>query len=250
MMDKPSLLAVFAHPGDESWGLGATLAMYAQKGVEVTLACATRGEDSPWGANPSESLQELGETRVQELDAACESLGIRNWAVLDYPDGSLAGNNARELEKDIARWIREVQPQAVITHHPEGMAGHPDHDALSRAATRAYLGAARPRRFPEQLKEGLTPWQPGDLYYSISSDVELLSKRNEDLSLSIPDVSRFATPKERALRCYASQEQRWRGLIKTLQLNPPFAEPLVLARTRPSTTHRQQETLTEAGVRT
>ena len=243
MMDKPSLLAVFAHPGDETWGPGATLAMYAQQGVEVTLVCATRGEDSPWGASPSESSPGLGETRVQELAAACNSLGIRRWAVLDYPDGALAGNNARALEKDIARWIREVQPQAVITHHPEGAAGHPDHDALSRAATRAYLGAARPRYFPEQLKDGLTPWQPGDLYYSISSDVELLSKRNEDISLSMPDVSRFAAPKERALRCYASQEQCWRGLIKTLQLSPTLVEPLVLAHTRLTATQRHEAAL-------
>jgi LmbE family N-acetylglucosaminyl deacetylase len=248
MMDKPSLLAVFAHPGDESWGPGATLAMYAQQGVEVTLVCATRGEDSPWGSSPSVSPQELGKTRVQELAAACKSLGIRQWTVLGYPDGALAQRNTRALEKEIVRWIREVQPQAVITHHPEGAAGHPDHDALSRAATRAYLVAARARRFPEQLKEGLTPWQPGDLYYYISSDVELLSKGKEDLSLSMPDVSRFATPKERALRCYASQEQCWRGLVKTLQLSPTLVESLVLAHTGLTTTQRQQEALTEAGV--
>ena len=247
-MEKTSLLAVFAHPGDESWGPGATLAMYAQQGMEVTLVCATRGEDSPWGVSLSESSQELGEARVEELAAACESLGIRRWEVLGYPDGALAGNYAGGLDKDIVRWIREVQPQAVITHHPEGAAGHPDHNALSRAVSRAYLEAARPRRFPDQLKEGLTPWQSGDLYYSISSDMEVLSKRNEDPSLSMPDVSRFASQKERALRCYASQEPCWRGLMKTLQLSTTLVEPLALAQTRPSTTHKQQETLKEAGV--
>jgi LmbE family N-acetylglucosaminyl deacetylase len=222
--------------------------MYAQQGVEVTLVCATRGEDSPWGASPSETSQELGEARVQELAAACDSLGIWRWEVLGYPDGALAGDSAGALEKDIVRWIRGVQPQAVITHHPEGAAGHPDHNALSRAVSRAYLEAARPRRFPDQLKEGLTPWQTRDLYYSVSSDTELLSKGNEDPSLSMPDASRFAFLKERALRCYASQEQCWRGLIKTLRLSPPFVEPLVLAHTRPSTTQKQHETLAEAGV--
>jgi LmbE family N-acetylglucosaminyl deacetylase len=248
MVDKPSLLAVFAHPGDESWGPGATLVMYAQRGVEVTLVCATRGEDSPWGESPSGSPEELGETRVQELAAACDTLGIRHWTVLGYPDGALGQNNARALEKDIVRWVREVQPQAVSTHYPEGAKGHPDHNVLSRITTKAYLEAGCARRYSIQLKEGLTPWEPQDLYYSISSDVELLSKGSEHLVLSMPDVSRFASAKARALRCYASQEQCWRGLIKSLQLSPTLIEPLLLANTRLTATQSQEEALIEGEV--
>jgi LmbE family N-acetylglucosaminyl deacetylase len=248
MTDKVSLLAVFAHPGDESWGPGATLAMYARQGVEVTLICATKGEASPWSPDSLESLQEPAEHRLWELAAACKALGILRWTVLGYPDGSLIGTAGRELEKDIVMWIRELQPNAVITHYPEGTKGHPDHDTVSRATTRAYLGSGRAKRYLRQLKAGLTPWSPRDLYYVLPPDVQISAHGSDSLSVCMPDVSRFVRAKARALRCHASQEPCWRGLIKTLQTSQTWVEPLYLAHTNLSIEPSTREELVQTGV--
>ena len=87
MTDKMSLLAVFAHPDDESCGPGATLAMYAHQRVKVALLCVTRGERGASGANRAIPLEEFGDIRERELGDACYALGISRLTVLRYPDG-------------------------------------------------------------------------------------------------------------------------------------------------------------------
>lgn len=231
-MDRLSLLAVFAHPDDESCGPGATLALYAHRGVEVTLVCVTKGERGAWGADQTTPLGQFGARRIQELACACESLGIRRWAVLGYPDGDVSRCQHRDLERELVKWIRKVRPRVVVTHCPEGPQGHADHHALSRVVARAYLGAGHPHRFPEHIAQGLAPWQPVKLYYALPPDLDVATKGKDQQHFTRVDATDFVDAKIRALHCHASQQKCWRGLLERLLSSPRWTESFYLAHSR------------------
>jgi LmbE family N-acetylglucosaminyl deacetylase len=153
-----TLLAIFAHPDDESLVAGGVLARYAAEGWRTALICATRGE---WGPISDESLadyENLGETRERELREACAALGVSWLRFLDLEDGGVAELDANEehaaLEK-LARSIRELRPQIIITFGPDGLYGHADHIAIGRLATSAREMAGDPKAFPQHLAENL-----------------------------------------------------------------------------------------------
>ena len=142
-MNEPlKLLAIFAHPDDESLGAGSTLAKYAAEGVEVHLICATKGERGWTGSekdNPG--LQELGNLREKELHAAAQALGIEHVYFLDYVDGDLDQAPHMEAIDKIAGLIREIRPQVVLSFGPDGIYGHPDHIAISQFSQAACIRA-------------------------------------------------------------------------------------------------------------
>ncbi|ADU51493.1 LmbE family protein [Thermaerobacter marianensis DSM 12885] len=132
------LLCLTAHPDDESFSPGASLARYASEGVEVTVVCATRGQAGKPGDPPLCSRQELPQVREAELRAACRELGVARVYVLDYEDGRLDRIPAGHLEADLAGWMERVDPDVVLTFPPGGISGHRDHQVLSRAVERAF----------------------------------------------------------------------------------------------------------------
>ena len=92
MNDKKKILAVLAHPDDETFGMGGTLAYYAQQGVEVYLVCATRGEVGEVEPEMMQGFSSKGELREHELRCAAKTLGIREVYFLDYRDSGMAGS--------------------------------------------------------------------------------------------------------------------------------------------------------------
>jgi len=137
------LMAVLAHPDDESLGIGGTLAKYASEGIETYLVTATRGERGRFGENgemPPPGV--VGRVREAELREAANVLNVREVSFLDYNDGNLDRANVSEAVTKIADHIRRVKPQVVITFGPEGAYGHPDHIAISQFATAAVVIAA------------------------------------------------------------------------------------------------------------
>jgi LmbE family N-acetylglucosaminyl deacetylase len=141
------LMAVFAHPDDESLGVGGTLAKYAADGVEVALVTATRGDAGRYNGQrtgePGHPGQEaLGKMREAELRAAAAVLGVREVSVLDYRDGQLDRADPREVIGRIVAELRRFRPQVVLTFGPDGAYGHPDHIAISQFTTAAILAAA------------------------------------------------------------------------------------------------------------
>jgi LmbE family N-acetylglucosaminyl deacetylase len=137
------LLAIFAHPDDESLGAGSTLAKYAAEGVEVHLICATKGERGWTGSekdNPG--LQKLGRLREKELHAAAQVLGIAQVYFLDYVDGDLDQAPQMEAIDKIAGLIREIRPQVVLSFGPDGIYGHPDHIVISQFSSAACIRTA------------------------------------------------------------------------------------------------------------
>jgi LmbE family N-acetylglucosaminyl deacetylase len=137
------LLAVLAHPDDESLGLGGTLAKYAAEGVETTLVCATRGERGWFGPeDQNPGLTAIGKIRGEELRCAADCLGLREVHFLDTIDGELDQANPDEVIAKIVTHIRRIRPQVVVTFPPDGHYGHPDHIAIGQFCTAALVCAA------------------------------------------------------------------------------------------------------------
>jgi LmbE family N-acetylglucosaminyl deacetylase len=192
------LLAVLAHPDDESLGLGGTLAKYAAEGVEVYLVTATRGERGRFGipgrtAGPAE----VGRVREQELRAAAAVLGIREVCLLGYPDGAVDQVDATAAIEAIVAHIRRIRPQVVVTFGPEGAYGHPDHIAICQFATAAtvcaadaaYQGAGNPG-------EPLPPHRAAKLYYMAwrKDKWDAYQAAFRKLTSTVDGVQRQATP--------------------------------------------------------
>jgi LmbE family N-acetylglucosaminyl deacetylase len=139
------LMAVLAHPDDESLGLGGTLAKYAAEGVGTYLLTATRGERGWRGdAAADPGLEAFGKVREAELLAAAKILGLREVHFLNYIDGDLDQADSAGAIGQIVGHLRRVRPQVVLTFGPEGAYGHPDHMAISQFTTAALVAAADP----------------------------------------------------------------------------------------------------------
>lgn len=209
--EEMSLLAVYAHPDDESFVPGGTLARYAFEGARVTLVCATRGEEGMLGEPPLSDRASLGSCREEELLGSCRVLGIDRICFLDLYDGKLNTYPHADVEGRIVEVIRQVKPQVVITFGPEGITGHPDHLAISHFTTDAFFDAGRPEKYPALKEGGLEPYQPAKLYYSVLPRcvAESLSVRlqgvEEDAITAVLDVSRYTHIKRDALFCHRTQ---------------------------------------------
>lgn len=141
-----TILAVFAHPDDESLACGATLARAADAGARVVLICASRGES---GSVCDRSLVpdgDLGRVRALELRAACEALGIGDLIILNHPDGDLRWADIPELHMELVIAIRRYRPDAVITFGEDGLYWHLDHIGVHERTCTAVrsLGADAP----------------------------------------------------------------------------------------------------------
>ncbi|RCX20701.1 bacillithiol biosynthesis deacetylase BshB2 [Fontibacillus phaseoli] len=132
------LLAVFAHPDDETFICGGTLAKYAAEGVEITLVSATRGEMGRRMGNPPYLNREtIAAAREKELQAACDSLGIGRLMFLDIRDKTVEFIDEESLTARIENLIQDIAPDVVLTFH-EKLGGHPDHCSIGKATTAAY----------------------------------------------------------------------------------------------------------------
>jgi LmbE family N-acetylglucosaminyl deacetylase len=172
------LLAVLAHPDDESFGMGGTLARYAAEGVEVHIAIATDGVAGSVATGYEHTLAELAAVRAQEVQAAVTILGGQ-LHMLGYRDSGYIGDPANShpdafIQQDvdavagrIVALIREIRPQVVVTHDETGGYYHPDHIMCWRVTTAAFEAAADAAKYPE------LPWpayQPQRLYYTAFSN--------------------------------------------------------------------------------
>jgi LmbE family N-acetylglucosaminyl deacetylase len=162
------LLGVFAHPDDEVFCAGGTLAQWADAGAEAMIVSATRGEAGQIQDAHSAKRHTLGAVREQELRTACAELGVRRVERLNYCDGALAEVDPAQLAADVAAYIRDFQPDVVVTFGPDGGSGHPDHIAISVATTQACQLVAREDGWAPQLYYSVFPRQHGLLCQSLA----------------------------------------------------------------------------------
>ncbi|HET7904312.1 MAG TPA: PIG-L family deacetylase [Candidatus Eisenbacteria bacterium] len=165
------LIAVLAHPDDESLGVGGTLAKYAAEGAETYVVTATRGQAGRFrggkeGEDPAHPGRgELARIRAAELRAASSVLGVRELVQLGHEDGVLDQADPREVVRAIAGHYRRLKPQVAVTFPPDGAYGHPDHIAVSQFATAAAVAAANPEFDAGPEFRGLAPHALSKLYY-------------------------------------------------------------------------------------
>lgn len=230
---------MLAHPDDESFGMGGTLALYAKRGVDVYLVCATRGEVGEMDPKFMRGFNSVAERREAELRCAAEKLGLKEVFFLGYRDSGMPGSPenlhpqalvaqpVEQVAADILHYIRKLRPQVMITFDPIGGYRHPDHITIHQAAVKAFQEAGDP-----SIQDGdLPPYQPDKLYFHVIphtilrfavSVMPLLGKdprrqgKNKDIDLvSITEVSfptharidyrSVAQVRDDAAACHASQ---------------------------------------------
>jgi LmbE family N-acetylglucosaminyl deacetylase len=170
-----TLLAVLAHPDDESFGLGGTLALYAHKGYDVYYVCATRGEAGSVEEQHMRGFKDTAEMRTAELECAASHLGLKGVFFLGYRDSGMPGMDANqhpdalvnhsvgEVAGRVVKYIRELKPDIVLTFDPIGGYKHPDHIHIHSATKLAFEKAGDASFHPES---GL-PFKPLALYYQV-----------------------------------------------------------------------------------
>ena len=135
-----TLLYIFPHPDDESFGPAPAIARQVREGHDVHLLTLTKGGATDVRHDLDLSVEEMGEVREKETQCAADALGA-DLTVLDYPDGGLAALDPRDLEHVIERKIKAVLPDVVVTYAYHGNSGHPDHITTHAVVKRAYCAA-------------------------------------------------------------------------------------------------------------
>jgi LmbE family N-acetylglucosaminyl deacetylase len=170
-----TILAVLAHPDDESFGLGGTLALYARKGYNTYYVCATRGEAGTVDDEYMRGFSSTAEMRTDELMRAAKHLGLKDVFFLNYRDSGMPGTEENkhpdaqinhsidEVAGRVVGYIRELKPEVVLTFDPIGGYKHPDHIHIHKATKLAFENADDASFHPEA---GL-PFKPRALYYQV-----------------------------------------------------------------------------------
>lgn len=197
------VLAVCAHPDDESFGLGAVLGALAKAGTSSSVLCFTHGEASTLGLGAGD----LCRVRACELDAAAAALGVAGTGLLDYPDGRLAGIPLSQLADDVRQGIELTGPDALLVFDEGGITGHPDHCQATAAALAAaghnlaVIAWAIPHRTAEALNAEFGTTFTGR------------SPAQIDLTITVDRTAQLD-----AIACHASQSTRNPVLWRRLEL--------------------------------
>jgi N-acetylglucosamine malate deacetylase 2 len=189
------LAAVLAHPDDESFGCAGALALAHASGATTRLLVATRGEAGTPDGMPNPSF---GDTRESELICAARAIGLDEVSLLDgYADGAIADEPFDRLVEEIAAWMAERRPSAVITFGPHGVTGHPDHIVVGNATRWAVERLAEAGIAPNAVYVISPIFDPGGNLYDLSPEEQAATHRIE--------ITGYADRKLAALECHSSQ---------------------------------------------
>ena len=231
------LLAAFAHPDDEGFGSGGTLAMLVDRGAQVTLVCGTNGDVGEISDPALATPETLAQVRQQELKDAMAVTGVTDVRFLNYRDSGMAGTEDNEHPSSLhqadasivvaalADIIQEIRPDIVITHDPSGGYGHPDHQAMCRHTTEAYQRTVAKaygnspslyyvcfprsnfqRMWRKMVEMDITP-------PFASQDIDLVGTPDEEVT-TVLDISSYVDIKIDSLNCHRTQ----------IDDNGPFAQ--------------------------
>jgi LmbE family N-acetylglucosaminyl deacetylase len=212
---RSTVLAVFAHPDDESLACGGTLARLSDAGVRVVLMCGSRGESGSVSDPALLTDGDLAAVRTRELREAAAVLGISDVIVMDHPDGDLRWDRVSEFHDDIVEAIRTYQPEAVITFAEDGLYWHLDHVGVHErtyTAVKSFGDAAPPLYYVTMpsgaMREvveaahakGGAP--PDSSFWGINPDAFGDSAAPPTFAIDVRD---WAPRKLAALRCHRTQ---------------------------------------------
>ncbi len=229
------LLAIFAHPDDETFGAGGTMALTAAAGVPTWIVCATDGDQG--GEEGARVLDP--ELRRGELRCAMTALGVGEPIFLGYGDSGMEGwakpagclvlAAAEDVVERLVAVIRDLRPATIVTFDPGGIYGHPDHVTISARATEAFRRAAAEPGGPTTLyhqalsRTRLAGWGEMEAQFAAlrgdepaapkePTEDDLLQRRrlrelarpDEEITTHV-DVRSVLDRKLAAFRCHASQ---------------------------------------------
>lgn len=217
-MASSTILVLLAHPDDETFGAGGTLATYAEQGARIVLVCATRGEAGEISDPALASPTTLPDVREAELRCAARTLGISELHFLGYRDSGMTGSAENEdprafinippelVVRQLVEIIRREQPQVILTFDPTGGYGHPDHIAIHHHAVAAFHNAAD----PAYECAGLSPWRSKRLFYLVVTHEEI-EEIGQQLDALGVDTELF--------RLFAEQGMGWQAAQVHLSLD-------------------------------
>ena len=172
-----SVLAAFAHPDDEGFGFGGTLAMLAARGARITLVCVTNGDVGEISDPSLATPENLHQVRQEELRQAMKVTGVQDVRFLGYRDSGMVGTpdndhprslyqaTPDEVVAKLVEIIREMRPDVVFTHDPTGGYGHPDHVTVHQRTARAFEAAGDADVLKEHISGNHQVWTPPFLYH-------------------------------------------------------------------------------------
>ncbi|MDX1981143.1 MAG: PIG-L family deacetylase [Bryobacteraceae bacterium] len=205
-----SILAVFAHPDDETT-VGPLLARYAAEGHTVRLLTLTSGQIGT--ANTKlKAGDELGAAREEELRCACRGLGIGEPELGRFMDGGVnTGPALEKMAQKVRQMFEQAKPDVVITWGPDGLTGHPDHRAAGAVATQVFQ---RQGLLPHKARKLYYVAYPESLFANFQSDNQILKGLAAAISsrvvsdafvTTVVDAGRYLDQAQAAIRCHKTQ---------------------------------------------
>ena len=192
-----TLLYVFPHPDDESFGPAPALAHQRAQGHDVHVLTLTRGEATKQRHRLELSKEEMGAVRFGEMQNVAEALDLSSLDVLSLPDGNLASLSPLDIEEAVTQQLVRLRPDVVVTYAVHGISGHPDHLVTHAVVKRAVCNAVAQGTVPVRrlafftLQDDGTP-RPDHLHASPDASI--------DCVVSADDAA-FSAAKA-ALQCY------------------------------------------------
>ena len=223
-----NVLAVFAHPDDEGFGCGGTLAALVAEGHQVTLVCATNGDVGEISDPSLATPETLWQVRQGELRSAMDVTGIEDVRFLNYRDSGMPGwedNNhpgslfqapEEEVVDQLESMIRELTPDLVITHDPTGGYGHPDHMTICQR-TQAAVERCRddsgpllyyvcfPRSFFQRMWNKMVELELRPPFSA--DDTEALGTPDDEVTTTL-NVGQYVSVKKESLERHRTQIER------------------------------------------
>ena len=138
-MSKRTLLAILAHPDDESFGPAHAMAKQRREGHEVYLLSLTKGGATKQRHKYGYSVEEMGEIRYKEMLHVAEVLDLTELTVLDLPDSGLKEMDPREIEAVVREHMERIRPDVLVTYAVHGISGFHDHLVTHAVVKRAYV---------------------------------------------------------------------------------------------------------------
>ena len=212
---------VFAHPDDETFSSGGTIAKLTSQKHKVSLITATKGEAGEPGNPPITTREKIGEVREQELRRAAKILGISTIHFLGFIDGKVRYARNKKLEGKILSIIKKEKPDVVITFDKTGASNHPDHKAISRATTKVFeeyknfvqkhvrlYHTAMPRSFIKKFD------QAGAGYNAFG---KIRGVKDKDIT-TLVNIEKTLNLKIKALKEHKTQHQDWERFLKRVDV--------------------------------
>jgi LmbE family N-acetylglucosaminyl deacetylase len=216
-------MTIHAHPDDQEFTVGGTLAKWAQSGCEIVSVVITSGDsgsnDPARGADYKPVLAKL---REAEQRAANAVLGVKETIFLRYPDGELEATIP--LRKELTKLIRQYKPEAVISGNPDGWfygsnyVNHPDHRAAAEAAVSAVFPSAGSRlMFTDLLEAGYEPHEVKRLYIHGADPADTWVDISDVMQIKVEalrkHVSQLHEDPDKMIREWAAEEGKARNLV-------------------------------------